>query len=639
MTHEIPDSTRRSRWRPDGAIFALALFVRLVVLHGFRDVPFFGDLIVDSRAYDLWARRLAGGDWIGDRPFYQAPLYPYLLGIFYSVFGRHLLGVRVVQALLGAAACVVMRRAVRRWFGETAGRIAGFGMALFPPAVFFDLLIQKSVLDSLFVPLVILALGRAFLSPHPRARAFLGVGITFGLFALNRENALLSAILVGCWTIADRDLAPGRRRLVLVLSMIGGLALPLLPVYVRNASLGARTAITTWNVGTSLYIGNHRGANGMYLPLRPARGDTRYEETDARELAEQESGTRLTPDRISRFWLGKSAREIAGAPGEWLWLLARKAGLAVNQVEVIDTDDIYFYEQYSVLLRVLNALPWFALVLGLSAGGVVAFRDSARRLAPLLALSLGMFASLVVFYVVGRYRYPLALSLFPLGAAFAAGARHLPARRRTASLVVGGAVAALAFLPMTTKREQLGTSYFNAANILAARGDRDGAVRFFDLSLASGRGEAATRVNYAALLMETGRAADAWRILDEAAAAAPGEAPVHLAKANASLRLGKPERALAEAASALRLDPASPMALNTRGAALAALGRGGEAADSFREALGRDPGYVSARLNWARLLRADGETTRAIILLREGAGITTGSLEISRMLGELTAPR
>ena len=52
----------------------------------------------DSRGYDEWARRIAAGDWLGRDVFYQAPLYPYLLGVIYAVAGRHLLLVRIVQA-------------------------------------------------------------------------------------------------------------------------------------------------------------------------------------------------------------------------------------------------------------------------------------------------------------------------------------------------------------------------------------------------------------------------------------------------------------------------------------------------------------------------------------------------------------
>src|SRR5499427_7222779 len=90
------------------AIFALALAVRLLHVWQIRRSPFFDVLMGDSRGYDEWARRIAAGDWIGRDVFYQAPLYPYFLGVIYAIAGRHLLLVRVVQAVIGSASCVFL---------------------------------------------------------------------------------------------------------------------------------------------------------------------------------------------------------------------------------------------------------------------------------------------------------------------------------------------------------------------------------------------------------------------------------------------------------------------------------------------------------------------------------------------------
>jgi hypothetical protein len=73
------------------AIFGVALVVRLVHVWQLRRSPFFSVLMGDSRGYDEWARRIAGGEWIGKDVFYQAPLYPYMLGVIYAIAGRHLL--------------------------------------------------------------------------------------------------------------------------------------------------------------------------------------------------------------------------------------------------------------------------------------------------------------------------------------------------------------------------------------------------------------------------------------------------------------------------------------------------------------------------------------------------------------------
>ena len=74
-----------------------------------RGSPFFTVLMGDSRSYDEWARRIAGGEWIGREVFYQAPLYPYFLGVLYAIAGHHLLLVRIVQAILGHGSAAMTR--------------------------------------------------------------------------------------------------------------------------------------------------------------------------------------------------------------------------------------------------------------------------------------------------------------------------------------------------------------------------------------------------------------------------------------------------------------------------------------------------------------------------------------------------
>ena len=84
------------------AIFFVALAVRLVHFSQIRDFVFVQSLVVDSREYDAWARRIAGGSWLSSEVFYQAPLYPYFMAAVYSM-RPEASAVRLVQALLGSA--------------------------------------------------------------------------------------------------------------------------------------------------------------------------------------------------------------------------------------------------------------------------------------------------------------------------------------------------------------------------------------------------------------------------------------------------------------------------------------------------------------------------------------------------------
>ncbi|MEZ5289380.1 MAG: glycosyltransferase family 39 protein, partial [Vicinamibacterales bacterium] len=136
-------------WR--AAVFVVAFLARLAHIRAIHDTPLFDVLLGDARAYDAWAQRLAGGDWLGADVFYQAPLYPYFLGVLYAIAGHDLLMARLVQAVVGSASAVLLAAAGERLFSRRVGLAAGFGLALYAPAIFLDGLLQKSVLDTFFI--------------------------------------------------------------------------------------------------------------------------------------------------------------------------------------------------------------------------------------------------------------------------------------------------------------------------------------------------------------------------------------------------------------------------------------------------------------------------------------------------------
>ena len=86
-------------------VFCVALALRLVYLQQIESLPFFEFPLVDARSYDEWAQTIAAGDWLGGKIFYQAPAYPYFLGMIYSVFGHDPMVAHIVQMVMGAGSC------------------------------------------------------------------------------------------------------------------------------------------------------------------------------------------------------------------------------------------------------------------------------------------------------------------------------------------------------------------------------------------------------------------------------------------------------------------------------------------------------------------------------------------------------
>src|SRR4051812_46022814 len=371
----IPTLSRKTV--PPGAwIFMTALAVRLVHVWQMRATPFFSVLLGDSRGYDEWARRIAAGEWIGHDVFYQAPLYPYMLGVIYAIAGRHLLLVRVVQALIGSASCVFLALAGERLVSRRAGIAAGLILALYAPAIFFDGLIQKSVLDVFFVCLALYVITTidaehaesAATEPSPRVQralrstssSWLWLGGTMGLLALTRENALVFIVVIGAWILWQ---GLGVRGLGLFLA---GLALVLVPVAARNYAVGGGFYITTSQFGPNFYIGNNPAADGTYQSLRFGRGAPEYERQDATELAERGLGRALTPAEVSGYWTDKALEFITGRPGEWAALMGRKTALLWNATEVLDTESQEAHAEYSLPLRVLGVAGNFGVLVPLA---------------------------------------------------------------------------------------------------------------------------------------------------------------------------------------------------------------------------------------------------------------------------------
>jgi Flp pilus assembly protein TadD len=448
-------------------------------------VPIFDALFMDGRSYSAWADRIAAGDWIGDKVFYQAPLYPYFLAVVKLAVGDDLWRIRLVQISIGSLACGILFLAGKRFFSRTTGIVAGLLLALYPTAIFFDGLIQKANLGLLWTVLLLAALGRA--RERPTWRSFALAGIPLGLLMLTREETILLVPVLAAWSVVATRGETATKRTGAVLAFLGGLALMLLPVLVRNAVVGGEFALTTSQAGSNFYIGNNPSANGTYVPLVPGRQNTEFERKDAFDLAERESGRKLTPGEVSRFWFGKSFAWIRANPGDWLRLLGTKVALLVNWYEMPDYEDQYFYERSCVLLRALDSVGHYGVLLPLAAAGLV-LTLARRREIFVLYLVLGTLAfGVVLFYVFARYRYPVVPVLVLFAAtALVEGTERIRARRWS-GLVPAGIVLGLAAVAsnwtIRDKDSQLAASLSHAGSIAEEKHDEERAIGYYQEAL------------------------------------------------------------------------------------------------------------------------------------------------------------
>jgi len=648
-------------------VFGVALAIRLVHVWQISRAPFFEMLMGDARGYDVWARQIAGGDWIGRDVFYQAPLYPYFLGVIYKLFGHSLLTVRIIQAIVGSLSCALTAAATCRLVSRRAGLLAGFALALYAPAIFFDGLIQKSVLDVFFVCLALWAMSR--IAGPGFSKDWLLLGLTMGGLALTRENAMVLVAVLGIWAFAGAASPAGVRSPSLAARAGGavalalGVAIVLAPVAFRNYTVGGGFYVTTSQFGSNFYIGNNPRADGTYASLRYGRGSPEFERVDATELAEHAVGRTLTPAEVSGYWTNQTLAFITSRPGAWLKLLARKFLLLWNADEMLDTESQESYEEWSTPLWLLSGIGHFGVLVPLAVIGIFATWPERRRFWVFYLMVAAYAASVIMFYVFARYRFPLVpfLILFasvgiiatleyfrtagwlgPLSGLFSTGAGAPPPARTYADAesrihsprlgmaagaagTVAGTVAVIVTViavviftnwPVLSKSTMLAVTENNLATAFQENGQLDEAVAHYKRSIELKPDYAPAYNNMGVALRAKGEIAQALASYEQALAVQPDYPDAHYNMANALLENDQPEAAAAHFRTALESIPGSVETLNNLGIALASQGKFDEAADQFRAALAADPASAKANRNLGNALSQLGRSQEAMGYLR-----------------------
>lgn len=584
--------------RPGGTTYVgvavVALIARLTWMLGLRHTPYWHYLMGDAQNFDQWARQILEGSQRAE-VFYQAPLYPYFLALIYGALGHSLGAVRLVQALLGSVACVLLFDAVTRFFEDRrAGLVAGLLLAIYPPAIYFDSVLLRASLAAFLFTLLIWLLSLTHRSERFGNLTWLSVGVVGGSLLLTRENAVVTIPCVLAWAWW---LGRNRSRSVVACSLVlGGVLLILAPVGVHNYRISGKLQIAAASFGPNFYIGNHRGADGVYHPLRRGRGHIAFERSDATLMAEFATGRPLDAEEVSDYWLRRALDDIRAAPFDWLRLLSWKSLLFVHRLELADTQDIYSYAEsippFGWLFYVLHqGLFWPLAVIGLFVSW-----PKWRRLWVLGLLLAAYAASVVLFFVFDRFRFPAV----PLLMAFAAaGLVALPQRVRGRRWILPVAVALLlgvaANWPLGTVDELRSTTALNlGARLAQERGLEERATAAYRHALEIDPEQPAALNGLGLLLARQGRWGEAVPLFEQALRNDPSLADAHQNLGVALNAMGRPDLAREQFKAAIDGDPLHADALHALGALLTDENQLSEAEQLLRRAVRIDPGHAGA---------------------------------------------
>lgn len=592
------EGAARAWWIALALLFVAALVWRLLYVRRLDASPFGASPVSDARLYWEWAGEILRGGPIGTQPFFLAPLYPYALSMLRAVTGDSMGAVRIIQAVWGAAAVVLLADAARRLGRPAIGVVVGVLVAFYEQAVFFDgLLLTESLLFALEALLLWLVARRDWSAARPLGFAL--VGALIGLIAEGRAAHVL-LVVPALAVLVPAGASAWPVRLARAGGLLAGLALVVAPVALRNRVIaGGEWIPFTYSLGYNLYVGNHPGAQGVFATVTgarafgaagPAEGGTAL---DGRAYLREVEGLRLTAAQSSAEWSRRAVDWMRENPGGAAALTMRRLALMWNRREF---PQVEFADEFRAVAGPLG-LPWlggFALLGALGLGGLLLARGAGPGAAFAAGYVLAISLGIVPFFVTDRFRHHLVPGLALLAAVLLARAWQAWRGRALGQTLRVGVAAALGLVVVC----------------LPAPGPSREAAAWRTATSLGGRWLERGRTDLAATEFEKALALESagLRGLDDPAMA-PERAALYFNHAVAMRRLDRPEEAARGCERALAVAPDHVDAAYTLAGIHWAAGRAA-AAESLEARLEGMPGGAG-RAHASRAWRADASGDRA----------------------------
>ena len=573
-------------------LLLVALAIRVGYIWEIRNEPHTWAPPVDAGFHDQWAKRVAKGD-LGDLPFFRAPLYPWLLGATYAVFGDSPFPPRILQALLSTLTVWFIWRIGRRLFGPTAGWISGIAYALWGLSIYKT---GELLIETLFIFLNTVALWLIVkYYRHGKWWQWGLIGLVLGFSAIARPSILIfvPVLILTLWlrsgsainrrlrhirwqTPSSASSVTRGRVTANVVALCVGLIIPITPITLMNWIGGGQFALIATQDGINFYIGNNPKATGAHSIL-PEFGET-WELSDAWSLAKQETGQSLNSVQLSHFFYDRAFKWMRHHPLDWLKLMARKTHLFIQYFEISNNRNIYFFADRSHILRYLI---WFGF--GIIApigilGMIVTYRHSPEtRILTWFVISYS--AGVILFFITARFRMPVVPAMIVLGSTVPTQiSRWFKENRyRSLAMISVGAVVLFSLCwwnPYGYSRKPDAQVYFSLGNAY----------------------------------LKLKRYAEAREEYRTALTLDPNYEWVHLNIGVSFWRQGNPAEAEKEYRQELDFHPQSETAMNNLGVIANERGNYSEAEKWFRKALQVENYYDDARVNLAETLFQEGYT-------------------------------
>ena len=419
-TSLAPRGSRNAVWIPI-ALAAVGLAYAFGHLAWYRTTPLGQTPVLDEQENLLLGEAIVRGE-LPREPFYRAMGYPLLLAVLRlfvepaNLFAAAL----AIGALLHGLNSALVAATAQSWFGRLGAIAAGLLYALNPVLVHY----ATQALDatpalSLFLVAVALLAGHLASSPvsespSPDSGCRFSVSrwalasLALAAATVFRPNYLLAWLALPLLAVLQQFRPI---RIVRLGSALSGAAL-FIAIAGWQWRVSGAVGFLPWQGAYNLWAANAPDAHGRYFAQRvQATSDTTALNPTRDEsfaLYQRETGS-PAPDitSLNTHWRRRFLEHITAHPIDWLGLLARKTYALLNDWDQYNNKTYAFHQALSPWLR-WNPLGWGVLFTFAAAGTLMLLRQrpEAARFVLILAVALG--AGILLFYVSGRFRLPLA---------------------------------------------------------------------------------------------------------------------------------------------------------------------------------------------------------------------------------------
>ncbi|MBO7146450.1 MAG: tetratricopeptide repeat protein [Lentisphaeria bacterium] len=578
----------------------------------------------------------------------HAPLYPYFLAGLITLTRGDLFMVRLLQSslLLVLMLLPLFLTLQKRFAGISSPKnkipfLSCLILSLYPTLIVYQ---TDFFSENLMLVFLLWALWCYFL--HRKAADFFA-GLCTGAALLTHPGCIFfvpCALLYSFFRKKDWKVQKFKRASTYLLGVI----LLVAPLCLYNSLQEKRPVFIQKNGMFNLWLGNSYSANGTCVLSPGLRWD---KEAERAELTSRKRG--ISEDR---FYQEEIFHFIKNHPVRYTLNLLKKAAMALNAREYTTWSDVtaakeIFWHKY--LFQ-----GWFMVLFLL--GSVILFRGifsthTRKIFAPEYLLFAAIFAGQIFFLTAGRYRLPLIVPLAVFSAYLLCSIRqYVGGPRMTARtlmcFVLSFGIASFAFqIPaapeMEYARSLLASACLKAGqpeivvkqyekpmkneffperriNLLSQAyldlKDYKNAEKYCKEAVILLKYQPQTHLNYASVLLETGRFQEAEKSLAEAAVRTKDTAllaDIHYNHAEICSRTKRFAEAEKYLRKTLELYPSHRKALNNLGVLLIRMGKPAESVNFFEQAVRIEPGNTRLQVNLAAALAMSGKINEARTML------------------------